>query len=255
MERNIILSEIEEQVSHVKDVSKHEATLSEKREDRVDYSYNDDGAGVLQLQETVREVRQVVSETVKISVLDTKDQDQELGEIKLSQNDSSLVEILRNLLNEENSVNIVTPTGSVSSADLVSTKGNCTFSSEKLAEVLEKEVQFPVTSKRLKGYFCSDTVFNLSKKVLTETEIGVLERGLGFVPTPNLINEENLRRDFDDFSRRMRCKWYFRNEISANFSEVPAFKPKYSHPNSFLQNTSPDILYRADVQSLFYLLF
>ena len=124
-----------------------------------------------------------------------------------------------------------------------------------MAEVLEKEVQFPVTSKRLKRYFCSDTVFNLSKKVLTETEIGVLERGLGFVPTPNLINEENLRWDFDDFSRKMRCKWYFRNKISANFSEVPAFKPKYSHPNSFLQNTSPDILYRADVQTLFYLLF
>ena len=118
MQRNIILSEIEQQVSHVKDVSKHEATLSGKREDRVDYSYNDDGAGVLPVQETVREVRQVVSETVKISVLYTKDQDQELSEIKLSQNDSRLVEILRNLLNDENSVNIVTPTGSISTADL-----------------------------------------------------------------------------------------------------------------------------------------
>ena len=210
MHRNIILSEIEQQVSHVKDVSKDEATLSEKREDRVDYSYNDDGAGVLPVQEIVLEVRQVVSETVKISVLYTKDQDQELSEIKLSQNDSRLVEILRNLLNDENSVNIVTPTGSISTADLVSTKGNCwqlPLFLAKLAEVLEKEVQFPVTSKRLKGYFCSDTVFNLSKKVLTETKIGVLERGLGFFPTPNLINEENLRRDFDDFSRKMRYKW------------------------------------------------
>ena len=118
MHRNIILSEIEQQVSHVKDVSKDEATLSEKREDRVDYSYNDDGAGVLPVQEIVLEVRQVVSETVKISVLYTKDQDQELSEIKLSQNDSRLVEILRNLLNDENSVNIVTPTGSISTADL-----------------------------------------------------------------------------------------------------------------------------------------
>ena len=129
-------------------------------------------------------------------------------------------------MNDEKSVNVVTLSGSISTADLVSTQGNCTASFEKSTEVLEEEVQSPVSSRRLKGYFCSDTVFNLSKKVLTETEIGVLERGLGFVPTPNLINEENLRRDFDDFSRKMRCKWYFRNEPSDNFSEVPAFKPK-----------------------------
>ena len=105
---------------------------------------------------------------------------------------------------------------------------HCLYSTtfEKSAEVLEEEVQSPITSRRLKDYFCSDTVFNLGKKVLTETEIGVLKRGLGFVPTPNLIDEENLRRDFDDFSRKMRCKWYFRNELSDYFSEVPAFKPK-----------------------------
>ena len=99
---------------------------------------------------TVREVRQDVSETVKISVLDTQDQGQELSEIKLSQNDSSLVEILRNFLNDENSVNVVTPSCSISAADLVSTQGNCTSSFEKSAEVLEKEVQSPVSRKKLK---------------------------------------------------------------------------------------------------------
>ena len=31
-------------------------------------------------------------------------------------------------------------------------------------------------AKRLKGYFCSKAVFNLSKKVLTETEIRVSEK-------------------------------------------------------------------------------
>ena len=129
-------------------------------------------------------------------------------------------------MNDENSVNVVTPSGSISTADLVSTQGNCTASFGNSAEVLEEEVQSLVSSRRLKGYFCSDTVFSLSKKVLTETETGVLERALGFVPAPNLINEENLRRDFDDFGRKMRCKWYFRNELSGNFSEVTAFKPK-----------------------------
>ena len=110
------------------------------------------------------------------------------------------------MMNDEDSVNVVTPSGSISTADLVSKQGNCTASFEKLAGVLEEEVQSPVTSRRLKGYFCSDTVLNLSKKVLPETKIGALEKGLGFVPTPNTINEENLRRDFNDFIRKMRCK-------------------------------------------------
>ena len=53
----LFLSESEEQVSPIKDVAKHETTLSEKREDRVDYLYNNDGVGVLPVQETIREVR------------------------------------------------------------------------------------------------------------------------------------------------------------------------------------------------------
>ena len=76
-----------------------------------------------------------------------------------------------------------------------------------------------IPDKRLKGYFCSDTVFNLSGRVLSESEIKVLEKGLDFGV------------------RRMRIKWHLRNEISEDFSEVPAFSPKSSwnppqcHPN------------------------
>ena len=88
----------------------------------------------------------------------------------------------------------MTPSGSISTAGLVSTQGNCTSSFEKSAEVSEEELQSPVTSTRLKGYFCSDTVFNLGKKVLTESENEILERGLGFLPTPSFTNKENLRR-------------------------------------------------------------
>ena len=69
------------------------------------------------------------------------------------------------------------------------------------------------------GYFCSRTVFNPSRKVLTETEIRVLEKGLGFATTPTRINKSDLKRDFNEFSRKMRCKWYFRNEPTENFSE------------------------------------
>ena len=61
-------------------------------------------------------------------------------------------------------------------------------------------------NERLEGYFCSKSVFNLSKKVLTETEIRVLEKGLGFAPTPTKINETDLRADFNEFARKIRCK-------------------------------------------------
>ena len=38
--------------------------------------------------------------------------------------------------------------------------------------------RYGVTSEGcLEGYFCLDTVFNLSRKVLTDTEIWVLEKG------------------------------------------------------------------------------
>ena len=85
----------------------------------------------------------------------------------------------------------------------------------------------------MKGYFCSKTVFNLSWKVLTETEIRVLEKGLGFAPTPTRINESDLKRDFNEFSRKMRCKWYFRNEPREDFLEKPVFniKSNWSPPN------------------------
>ena len=81
-------------------------------------------------------------------------------------------------------------------------------------------------SDRIKGSFSSDSVFNLSKKVLSETEIKVLERSLSFFPTPSFINEADLQRDFDHFARKMRCKWYFRNESQDIPSEVSTFKLK-----------------------------
>ena len=80
------------------------------------------------------------------------------------------------------------------------------FETEKTPKKAAKAI-----NERLEGYFCWKFVFNLSKKVLTETEIHVLEKGLGFTPTPTKINETDLRADFNEFVRKMRCKWFFRN--------------------------------------------
>ena len=66
----------------------------------------------------------------------------------------------------------------------------------------------------------------VKKYILYKTEIKVLEKGLGFSPTPSFINEADLQRDFDDFAKKMRCKWYFRNESQYIPSEVSKYELK-----------------------------
>ena len=88
---------------------------------------------------------------------------------------------------------------------------------------------------RMTGLFVSDCVFNLSKKVLSQTEINVLEKGLGFSPTLSFISEVDLRRDFNKFSRKMRCKWHFRNKTQCS-KEIPTFHSKSTwNPPKVLQ--------------------
>ena len=65
---------------------------------------------------------------------------------------------------------------------------------------------FGTNDERLQGIFYSDTVFNLSNRVLSENEIKVLEKGLDFEPIQRNINELELRKDFGEFCRRMRAK-------------------------------------------------
>ena len=116
----------------------------------------------------------------------------------------------------------------------------------ELSDILEelgnvekhKEHDINVTSLgRLRGHFCADTIFNLSHRALSDAEIKVLEKGLDFAPIQRKINELELREDFEQFCRRMRVKWYFRNEPSESFSNKPAFcpksnwKPPEGHPN------------------------
>ena len=72
-----------------------------------------------------------------------------------------------------------------------------------------EDIGFFTEDGRLKGFFCSKTVFNLTKKILTEAEIKVLEKGLDFAPIQKILNEPELRKDFEEFSLRMRCKWNF----------------------------------------------
>ena len=68
-------------------------------------------------------------------------------------------------------------------------------------------------SGRLTGYWASDNVFNLSARVLSETEIKLLSRGLKFIPTPKSIDRYQLKLDLEEYGRRLKLKIHF-NEVS-----------------------------------------
>ena len=55
-------------------------------------------------------------------------------------------------------------------------------------------------------------VLNLSKHCLTCAEQSLLSKGLKFIPSPKSYNAKNIvLRDFDEFARKLRCKYMFSN--------------------------------------------
>ena len=70
------------------------------------------------------------------------------------------------------------------------------FQDEELLSTLEdlQHIKMPENinvSNRIQGYFSSDTVFDLSKKVLSETEMKVIAKRLDFAPIQNNIMGPN----------------------------------------------------------------
>ena len=54
----------------------------------------------------------------------------------------------------------------------------------------------------------------------------MLEKGLDFAPIQKTLNEQKLTKDFEEFSRKMRYKWNFKNKPTNNFNETRAFRTK-----------------------------
>ena len=57
---------------------------------------------------------------------------------------------------------------------------------------------------RLKRYFVSDNVFNLSHRKLSKAEVSLLSKVLKFCPTPNTIDKSILKEDLEKFGRKLR---------------------------------------------------
>ena len=77
---------------------------------------------------------------------------------------------------------------------------------------------------RLEGIFVSENVFNLSNKLLNEHHISLLSKGLNFCPTPTCLNKGEIKDDLENFSRRMRLKYHFKDQPTVE--NTSQFKPK-----------------------------
>ena len=63
---------------------------------------------------------------------------------------------------------------------------------------------------------------------MSDTQIKILEKSVDYALIQNKVNELEIRQDFDEFSRKMSLKRYFRNEAAEDFSERPSFRCKSS---------------------------
>jgi hypothetical protein len=72
----------------------------------------------------------------------------------------------------------------------------------------------------------STTVVNLSSKPLTSFETSVLEKGLSFCPTPTYVNVNEIKSDIQNFKRRCRLAYQFRNHDNNDRQPSPGPFPK-----------------------------
>ena len=78
--------------------------------------------------------------------------------------------------------------------------------------------------ERLEGKFVSSNVINFSRRNLSEAEISLLSKGLKFVPTANKIDRAKLKTELEEYGRKLRLMWHFRNDEKPFSYEK--FRPK-----------------------------
>ena len=77
---------------------------------------------------------------------------------------------------------------------------------------------------RICGHFENDKIINLFERALSEAEVSVLSKGLKFVSTPKELDYSQIIIHLENFGRRLRLKWWFKDE--EDFSEIPMFRPR-----------------------------
>ena len=126
---------------------------------------------------------------------------------------NNITELTKNIQN--NAENEIRSSAEDSSSDEV----------EKVPNESENVAMF--RGNRLEGKFVSKNVINLSRRNLSSAEISLLSKGLKFVPTANKIDQAKLKRELEEYGRKLRLMWHFRND------ERPFCKDRFKPKSTF----------------------
>ena len=80
------------------------------------------------------------------------------------------------------------------------------------------------------------TLINLGNFELTTSQISVLNKGLGFVHTPEQIQSDTILHSLSDFERRMLIQYYFATHPSKQKLEPFRAKSRWIPPVSECEN-------------------
>ena len=83
---------------------------------------------------------------------------------------------------------------------------------------------------RREDKFVSKNVINLSRSNLPSAEIALLSKQLKFVPTANKIGQAKLKRELEEYGKKLRLMWLSRNDERpfslVRFKHKSAYNPK-----------------------------
>ena len=86
-----------------------------------------------------------------------------------------------------------------------------TSPSSKVGKVPNESENNPMfKGNRFEGKFASKNVINLSRGNLSSAESSLLSKRLKVVPTANKIDQAKLKRELEEYGRKLRLVWHFR---------------------------------------------
>ena len=99
------------------------------------------------------------------------------------------------------------------------------FSSNKVDKVTnESENGAMFRGSRLDRKFITKNVINFSRRNLLSPEISFLSEGLKFAPSANKIDRAKLKRELEEYVRKLKLTWNSRNDDTPFYQD--RFKPE-----------------------------
>lgn len=95
-------------------------------------------------------------------------------------------------------------------------------------------------TKLYKNLLHNNNVFNFSKIKLTHEDLTLLNRGLGFIPTPTKINKTQLIKDINRLERRLQIFYFFGSDPDCEAGETNRDRMSFLKTLGRTSTWSPD---------------